>query len=60
MAAGGWVGICIPEEFGGGGCGITEGALVLTGLRIRSWNERFDRLHLTMFAEPCRSSAMMS
>ena len=29
MAAGGWVGIAIPEEHGGGGRGITEAALVL-------------------------------
>ena len=29
MAEGGWVGIAIPEEYGGGGRGITEAALVL-------------------------------
>ncbi|HVT76259.1 MAG TPA: acyl-CoA dehydrogenase family protein [Acidimicrobiales bacterium] len=29
MAAGGWVGIAIPEEFGGGGQGITEASIVL-------------------------------
>jgi acyl-CoA dehydrogenase len=29
MASGGWVGIAIPEEHGGGGRGITEAALVL-------------------------------
>jgi acyl-CoA dehydrogenase len=29
MAAGGWVGIAIPEEFGGGGRGITEASIVL-------------------------------
>ncbi len=29
MAAGGWVGIAIPEEYGGGGRGITEAATVL-------------------------------
>ena len=29
MAAGGWVGIAIPEQYGGGGQGIAEGALVL-------------------------------
>lgn len=29
LAAGGWVGIAMPEEFGGGGRGITEAAVVL-------------------------------
>jgi len=29
MAEGGWVGICIPEEYGGGGQGITEATIVL-------------------------------
>lgn len=29
MADGGWVGICIPEEFGGGGCGITEASILV-------------------------------
>src|SRR5690349_18577184 len=29
MAAGGWIGIAIPEEYGGGGRGVTEAATVL-------------------------------
>lgn len=29
MAKGGWVGIAIPEEYGGGGRGITEASIVL-------------------------------
>jgi acyl-CoA dehydrogenase len=29
MAAGGWVGIAIPEEYGGGGRGITEASILL-------------------------------
>jgi len=29
MAAGGWIGIAIPAEYGGGGCGITEASIVL-------------------------------
>jgi len=28
IAAGGWLGICIPEEYGGSGLGITEAALM--------------------------------
>nr|WP_211178090.1 acyl-CoA dehydrogenase family protein [Pseudonocardia acidicola] len=29
MAAGGWLGIAVPEEYGGGGRGITEASIVL-------------------------------
>jgi acyl-CoA dehydrogenase len=29
MAAAGWVGIAIPEQYGGSGCGITEASIVL-------------------------------
>jgi acyl-CoA dehydrogenase len=29
MAEGGWIGIAIPREYGGGGAGITEAAIVL-------------------------------
>ncbi len=29
LAEGGWVGICIPEEFGGGGRGITEASILV-------------------------------
>lgn len=29
MAEGGWIGIAIPAEYGGGGCGITEAAIIL-------------------------------
>ena len=29
MAAGGWVGVAIPEEYGGGGKGITEASIIL-------------------------------
>ena len=28
MADGGWLGICIPEEYGGAGLGVTEGAIM--------------------------------
>lgn len=50
MAAGGWVGIAIPETFGGGGRGITEGALVLN--RVAASGAAMNgstALHLTMF-----------
>ncbi|MFV0317243.1 MAG: acyl-CoA dehydrogenase family protein, partial [Microthrixaceae bacterium] len=29
MAQGGWIGIAIPEEYGGGGAGITEASIIL-------------------------------
>jgi acyl-CoA dehydrogenase len=29
LAAGGWIGIAIPEEFGGGGAGITEASILM-------------------------------
>lgn len=50
MAQGGWVGIAIPEAFGGGGRGITEGALVLN--RVAASGAAMNgstALHLTMF-----------
>ncbi len=50
MAEGGWVGIAIPEEFGGGGRGITEAALVLN--RIAASGAAMNgstAVHLTMF-----------
>lgn len=50
MADGGWVGIAIPEQYGGGGQGITEGALVLN--RIAASGAAMNgstAVHLTMF-----------
>ena len=50
MADGGWVGIAIPEEYGGGGRGITEAALVLN--RVAASGAAMNgstALHLTMF-----------
>ncbi len=32
LAAGGWLGICIPEAFGGGGLGITEAAIMMQAI----------------------------
>lgn len=50
MADGGWVGIAIPEQYGGGGQGITEGALVLN--RVAASGAAMNgstAVHLTMF-----------
>ncbi len=35
MAKGGWIGIAIPAEYGGGGCGITEASIVLE--EVAAW-----------------------
>jgi acyl-CoA dehydrogenase len=32
IAAGGWLGICIPEEFGGSGLGISEAAVMMRAI----------------------------
>jgi acyl-CoA dehydrogenase len=50
MAAGGWLGVAIPEEFGGGGRGIRECAIVLN--RVAASGAAMNgssALHLTMF-----------
>ena len=50
MAKAGWVGIAIPEQYGGGGRGITEAALVLN--RVAASGAAMNgstALHLTMF-----------
>ena len=50
MAEGGWVGIALPEEYGGGGRGITDAAVVLhevaaSGAAMNGCSA----LHLTIF-----------
>jgi len=50
MAKGGWVGIAIPAQYGGGGMGITEAALVLN--RVAASGAAMNgstAVHLTMF-----------
>jgi acyl-CoA dehydrogenase len=50
MADGGWIGIAIPERYGGGGQGISEAALVLN--RVAASGAAMNgssALHLTMF-----------
>ncbi len=50
MAAGGWVGIIIPEEYGGGGRGIAEGCLVLNRIAASGAGMNgSSAVHLTMF-----------
>jgi acyl-CoA dehydrogenase len=50
MAEGGWVGIAIPEAYGGGGRGITEAAIVLREVaRSGAAMNGCSALHLTIF-----------
>ena len=50
MAKGGWVGIAIPDEYGGGGRGITEAAVVLrTVAASGAAMNGCTALHLTVF-----------
>ncbi len=56
MAAGGWVGIAIPTEFGGGGQGITEASIVLEEVAASgAAMNGCSALHLSIFGmEPVR------
>jgi acyl-CoA dehydrogenase len=50
MAAGGWVGIALPEQSGGGGRGITEAAIVLREVAASgAAMNGCSALHLTIF-----------
>jgi acyl-CoA dehydrogenase len=50
MAEGGWVGIAIPSEFGGGGQGITEAAIVLREIAASgAAMNGCSAVHLTIF-----------
>ncbi len=37
MAGGGWIGIAIPESFGGGGRGITEASVILEEIAAKNY-----------------------
>lgn len=50
MAAGGWIGIALPERFGGGGRGITEAAVVLHEVAASGAGMNgCSAIHLTIF-----------
>jgi acyl-CoA dehydrogenase len=50
LAEGGWIGIAIPERWGGGGCGITEAALVLNRVAASGGGmNASSSIHITMF-----------
>ncbi len=56
MAEGGWIGIAIPEEFGGGGRGITEASIVLEEVAASgAAMNGCSAIHLSIFGmEPVR------
>lgn len=50
MAEGGWIGIAIPDQYGGGGRGITEAGLVLNRIAASGAGMNGSTsVHLTMF-----------
>jgi acyl-CoA dehydrogenase len=50
MAKGGWIGIALPEQYGGGGRGITEAAIVLNRVAASGAGMNgSSAIHLTMF-----------
>ncbi|HCB34142.1 MAG TPA: acyl-CoA dehydrogenase [Acidimicrobiaceae bacterium] len=56
MAGGGWIGIAIPEDYGGGGRGITEASIVLEEVAASgAAMNGCSAMHLSMFGmEPVR------
>jgi len=56
LAAGGWVGIALPEEFGGGGQGITEASVMLEEIAASgAAMNGCSAIHLSIFGmEPVR------
>ncbi len=56
MAEGGWIGIAIPDQFGGGGRGITEASIVLEEVAASgAAMNGCSAMHLSMFGmEPVR------
>ncbi|HXH58234.1 acyl-CoA dehydrogenase family protein [Iamia sp.] len=50
MAEGGWIGVALPSEHGGGGCGITEAAIVMREVAASgAAMNGCTALHLTVF-----------
>mgnify|MGYP005812421405 CR=1 FL=1 len=50
FAAGGWLGICMPEEFGGGGMGIAEALLMMEAVaRSGAGLSGASALHMNIF-----------
>ena len=56
MAKGGWVGILIPEEYGGGGRGIMDGTIVLNRIAASGAGSSADRMASDQSRKGPRSS----
>ena len=58
FAAGGWLGIAIPEEYGGGGLGVSAASLVAQGgRRLRRRHERLQqRAHRRVRPRPAHQA----
>lgn len=49
MADGGWLGIALPEEFGGAGLGVTEAALMMGEVAKRGGMSAASAIHMNIF-----------
>ena len=49
MADGGWLGIALPEEFGGAGLGVTEAALMMGEVARRGGMSAASAIHMIIF-----------
>ena len=49
MAEGGWLGIALPEEYGGAGLGVTEAALMMGEVARRGGMSAASAIHMNIF-----------
>ncbi|MGH1360817.1 MAG: acyl-CoA dehydrogenase family protein [Burkholderiaceae bacterium] len=49
MAAGGWLGMVLPEAYGGSGLGVTEAALMMTQVASRGGMAAASSIHMNIF-----------
>ncbi len=49
MADGGWLGIALPEEYGGAGLGVTEAALMMGEIARRGGMSAASAIHMNIF-----------
>src|SRR4051812_3879951 len=49
MAADGWLGVTMPEEYGGAGLGVTEAAVVMHTVALHGAQTAASSIHINMF-----------
>jgi acyl-CoA dehydrogenase len=49
MAADGWLGVTMPEQFGGAGLGVTEAAIVMRAVATQGGMTAASSIHINMF-----------